>query len=309
MITNDFIKRRNYAECLGTAFNVLCTNFATIFKRTWLFCTIQSLFLGLTVFCLSLWAHGTMSSLPTVVCSCAVALLSVFTFFTNSRTCAGFLHLINGERTKRLTLKHLKVAILFLALLAIVFLAISTINVFVVVSFIERHVSEGNIFIPLFASTALISLIAIFFMLPLVYSATKYLITTDMKFVQIFKRDYRNGLRHVGYIFIVTLLSLLSISVGLVFMISPTLIVVYANQIDCIGIANGDPTGLPGYFKYLIFVTCTLGSFIIRYFGFWTGLVACYAYGHIEAVENERQGACNKTEKALSSQHYTIGNE
>ncbi len=294
MITNDFTKRRNYAECLGTAFNVLCANFATIFKRTWLFCTIQSLFLGLTVFCLSLWAHA--ATLP-IAGLCVIALLVVCTFVTNSRTCASFLHLINGERTKYLIVKHLKVAMLVFALFAILFVTISTVNAYAVASLVARHVSENKIFAVLLATTACILLIAIFAFLPLVYSATKYLVTKEMKFVQIFKRDFRNGLRHVGYIFIVELLSLLSISVGLIFMISPTLIVVYANQLDSIGMANGDPTGLPDYFKYLIFVTCTLGCFIVRYFGFWTGLVTFYAYGHIEAVEKERQDACGQIEQ------------
>ncbi len=306
MITNDFTKRRNYAECLGTAFNVLCANFATIFKRTWLFCTIQSLFLGLTVFCLSLWAHGAASP---IVCLCITALFSFCAFVANSRTCAGFLHLINGERTKGLIFKHLKVALLVLALVVIVFLVVSTANACAVASLVARHVSENKVFALMLAITASVLLVAMFAFLPLVYSATKYLVTKDMKFVQIFKRDYRNGLRHVGYIFIVVLLSLLSISIGLVFMISPTLIVVYANQLDCMGMANGDPTGLPEYFKYLIFVTCTLGCFIVRYFGFWTGLVACYAYGHIEAVEKERQDACAQIGCDVSSHRYAIGNE
>ncbi len=309
MITNDFTKRRNYAECLGTAFNVLCTNFATIFKRTWLFCTIQSLFLGLTAFCLSLWAHAATLPVSATVCLCVMMLFAFCTFVSNSRTCAGFLHLINGERTKHLTVKHLKVAILVLVLFVIVFLVVSTVNAYIFSSFVARHVSENKFVAALMASTVGISLIAIFAVLPLLYSATKYLVTNDMKFVHIFKRDYRNGLRHVGYIFIVALLSMLFISVGLVFMISPTLIVVYANQLDCIGIANGDPTGLPDYFKYLIFLTCTLGSFIVRYFGFWTGLVACYAYGHIEAVEKERQEARAQTEQVLASHSYAIGNE
>lgn len=306
MITNDFTKRRNYAECLGTAFNVLCTNFATIFKRTWLFCTIQSLLLGLTVFCLSLWAHA--ATLP-IACLCVIALLAFCTFVTNSRTCAGFLHLINGERTKHLIVKHLKVAMLVFALFAIVFVAISTINACAVASLLARHVSENKIFAVLVATTAGISLLTIFALLPLVYSATKYLVTKEMKFVQIFKRDYRNGLRHVGYIFIVELLSLLTILVGLIFMISPTLIVVYANQLDSIGMANGDPTGLPDYFKYLIFVTCTLGCFIVRYFGFWTGLVTCYAYGHIEAVEKERQDACAQIEHDVLTKDRALGSK
>ena len=50
MASSDFYKIRSYSGCVSAAFDLLCNNFATIFKKTWLYATLLSVICGMYAF-------------------------------------------------------------------------------------------------------------------------------------------------------------------------------------------------------------------------------------------------------------------
>jgi hypothetical protein len=131
-------------------------------------------------------------------------------------------------------------------------------------------------------------LLFIFALLPLAYVIMRYLYDRKATFWRELPHTYATGLRHIGFIFLTTLL--ISIIVGVVAMVTsiPLCILHIANILSLSGVAMGDPSGLPSYFLPLLFITTFLVSILAWYLNIFETLTYLFMYGSIESQEEGR---------------------
>lgn len=132
-------------------------------------------------------------------------------------------------------------------------------------------------------------------LLPLVYVLMKYVLTPKASFLKIMGSAYSIGLRHLGSIFIVTLVvaivtSLLSLVVQL-----PANILYVANLQSQLGVLQGDPIGMPDYMGRLNFAIFALMGFLQGYIHLSTIFPYYFLYGSIEKQEEERRLVVHST--------------
>lgn len=287
--SNDFFKTRSYSGCISAALGLLCTNFATIFRKTWLYATIMAVIGGAFAFISfpSLTAtEGAVNAWPYIIVLAEMMVLTICITVANSRTKAGFLSLINGLSVKKNFLKHLKVSFIMLGITIIFALTALMLSIGIArYMFTHNMPSEtaDNVITGVFIAFFVINICAY---LPFAYSVTRHLLS-DSKTKEIFGRNYHVGLKRFGFLFVIGTIILLVLMIVSAFMALPALITTVAAKIDGFGVENGDPSGLPSYFPWLSFLTNTVVCFILTYIIFWTDLTFCYAYGTIEADRSE----------------------
>ncbi len=289
MASGDFFKIRSYSGCVSAAFDLLCNNFATIFKKTWLYAIVLSLICGLYAFVTfpTLPAEdGGVNAWPWLIVMAEMAALTICATVANSRTKAGFLSLINGDSIKRAFSKHLKVSFLLLGTSIAVYALATAVSIGAAQGMFAHKVEQGtadNVILCIFIVFGIISLCCY---LPFSYSITKHLLN-ESKTKDIFGRNYRIGMKRFGFLFAIGLITALVLTIVCIFMTLPAFITATASSVDTFGVENGDPTGLPSYFTWLSFLTNTVVCFIMTYITFWIDIVFCYAYGTIETELSE----------------------
>lgn len=139
------------------------------------------------------------------------------------------------------------------------------------------------------AGVALLTFVVICLLfLPLVYTFTKYYMEPETHFLKILPLTYRRGMRHWAYLFVTTLILL--IAVGLIYIVVclPLAVLFIAMYHSAMGVAQGDPSGMPGQYGWLFFITTMLTYFILLIIDVYCIFAACYLYGSIETREKER---------------------
>lgn len=140
-------------------------------------------------------------------------------------------------------------------------------------------------------------ILTIAFFLPLEYVSMKYILTRQNGFFHHLRRGYPIGLRHLGIIFLVTLIT--SIMAALVTMVAnlPAYVLLMANLTAYEGALAGDPLGMPSYINLLTAATLFLTGFIQAYMLMMTLFPSYYMYGSIEKQEDERAEAMHAIEQ------------
>jgi hypothetical protein len=131
-------------------------------------------------------------------------------------------------------------------------------------------------------------LVAIAFMLPLVYPNMRYLTTHDTRLSAILFQCYIQGLRHWGYIFSILFVELIILIVILSITMLPAIILISAGIKAQAGALMGDPIGMPSYMGWMSFLVYALSAFIQCYVVFSILFPAYYMAGNIEQQELQR---------------------
>ena len=126
-------------------------------------------------------------------------------------------------------------------------------------------------------------------LLPLIYAMTKYVLTPKTHFLQMAGPAYVVGMRHVGSIFLVTLVVLIITALLTLVVQLPANILYIANLQSQIGALQGDPLGVPDYMGRLNFVVFALMGFLQGYIHLSTLFPYYFLYGSIEKQEEERR--------------------
>jgi len=100
--------------------------------------------------------------------------------------------------------------------------------------------------------------------------------------------------RHTGMIFIVGIVCLFVVSILILLTSLPMIIMMAANWLDQIGVASGDPSGMPDYVKWLTLTVFLIASFLQAYV--WLSVIGPFYLikGAIIQHENERQKFNNR---------------
>ena len=290
MTSNDFYKTRSYSGCISAAFDLLCSNFATIFRKTWLFAAIYSVICGLYAFIAfpTTNSYGQPSSAKQIVLTFAgTVAITLCAIVVNSRTKASFLTLINGHTAKHNFLKHIKVAFTLVAFFFVTSIIALAANMGLTHIFLTHKTSADTAGAILACSTLVVFLAFAIAALPFAYSMTKYLLH-EAKAKEMFGHNYHIGFRRMGFLFTTAIIVVLTMLIINIFMALPAFIATTASQVNNFGLTYGDPSGLPSYFPWLSFVTNAIVAFILTYAMFWVDFVLCYAYGTIEADQAEK---------------------
>ncbi len=95
--------------------------------------------------------------------------------------------------------------------------------------------------------------------------------------------------RHTGMIFIVGIVCLFIVSILIMLTSLPMIVMMAANWLDQIGVASGDPSGMPDYVKWLTLTIFLIAGFLQAYV--WLSVIGPFYLikGAIIQHENERQ--------------------
>ena len=106
-------------------------------------------------------------------------------------------------------------------------------------------------------------------------------------------RGYGRGLRHWGLLFATVFV--VCLFTGLLTLVCelPAVIMATANTMAYVGLATGDPLGMPENMVPLTYVVFFVAGFIQAYVHLSTLYPIYYAYGSIEQQEAERQQVIN----------------
>lgn len=132
-------------------------------------------------------------------------------------------------------------------------------------------------------------LIVLPFALPMWYVMTKYIMESPAGFWATLRKGYGRGMAHWGSLFLVYFLTILFILLTGIIVMLPAHILFLANYRAQMGVLIGDPLGMPSYMMPMTFVTFVLCSFLYFYFCLPMLLNGYFAYGAIEAKEQEHE--------------------
>lgn len=127
------------------------------------------------------------------------------------------------------------------------------------------------------------------FALPLMHVLMKYIMESPAGYWHTLSKHYGRGLHHWGMLFLVFFVSTLVVQISTLVVMMPAHILNMANQTAHMGLLKGDPLGMPSYITTLTFITFALCCFIQFYVSHITLLHNYFAYGSIEAKEQEKQ--------------------
>lgn len=285
------MKSRSYSGCIKAAYNLMSNNIAAIIRHTWLPAILLALFTAI----------GSLTGLPYKSLSdfgmqhpMATAILFGFAyilmFCASIWLTANTYTLLNGKSQKSNLFRSCMLTGVQIIILAVVFF-ITGFGKGFIASFLisSKATSAAHALQASYLGTGAILILLFIFCIPFVFSATKYIADHNTQISDIFRKDYKRGLKHWGYIFTTCILASLILLVICIVMMTPAIIIITASSLNQLGMLNGDPDGTPGGLFALLFITlwisCILESYIIVYIN----ILSYYIYGSIEQHEIEKQ--------------------
>lgn len=279
-------KSRGFSSCINSAYHLMGDNMKSIIRSTWLPVLLVSLLSGMIavlnipssdVFTFGITHFGLYVTLFIVgilgILACSIWLVSRLMSMLN-------------DLPRRWNFKRVLLATLYIILIDILVTIIITAAFYAGV-----RMTGGNPLLFLMDNWLVILAVAVIVLLallPFCYIVMRYLYDKDARFWLDFSKSYKTGARHLGFIFITTLLT--SIIVGVIIMVAtiPLGILNIANLLSNLGQQMGDPATLPGYFLPLLFITTVLITMVLLYIYMFQMIVYLFIYGSIEKEEEER---------------------
>lgn len=287
----ELYKNRSFSACIHAAYVLFATNLKVILRRTWLPVLLMSVALTFNVlFNLpDKHIHDLGMSHPMLTTSImgAAFILNLLAEIWIMAVIAGLLNLrpLKANIVRALVLMGISL-IITLAAIAIISFSQNFVLGFLISSKLVTPSMAGAAGVGI---TLLLVMLLLVFTLPFVFSTTKFLMDHEVRPSAIFKSDYRRGLRRWGMLFGALFFTTVIITILSFVLFVPFIILVTSQTINQIGMLNGDPSGVPGYFFWLLSVITLLTMFIFSYEIIWAMLVNYYVYGAIEAKEKLKE--------------------
>ena len=310
------LRPRSLAAVISDGYRLYMASFRSLFRSSWpvaiVYAFAFALFMGDVVnnvipMQISLASSGMTTMPPTFILSSVLALFYVLAIYLLAAQAVRALreHKATDDITRpakwygRLCLKcflRLLVVGLWMLLLGIV------INIFfaaVVMGILSLGV-VGSIGKSIASMVLLLILVVlvIALIIPFYYTVMRALLVDGKIQLAPPVRGYSRGLRHWGLLFATVFV--VYIFTGLLTLVCelPAVIMTAANTLAYVGLATGDPLGMPENMVPLTYVVFFVAGFIQAYVHLSTLYPIYYAYGSIEQQEAERK-------TMLASQHLT----
>ena len=270
MENTDLFKTRSYSGCLRDAFGMISNNFTTIFRHTWKPIFLSSL-MGVISMLFSLPDKNIHELGSTHITATAIISLvtTIVSLLAGSWLLGELYSLLNNHGRKTNFKRGLALQI-FTVLIALLYL-------------FEAFSGANAI------TYLIVTLLFLICLFPLAFAQTKFVADKTRTFHDIFMKDYAQGWRHFGYIFITALLAGMIITIICSIIMIPLFVIIFGQAINQLGMLDGDADGTPGYFLILLLATAFITFFLLNYIFVWNALVQYYMYGSIEATDREKE--------------------
>ena len=290
---SDLYQIRSLGGCTKAAYELFVSNIATILKQTWppallvAIATTASLymliFMGAESFLSpNLQAIITKFAILIVTFLCSVAFFSWHNGI--------ILSLITGQNRKQSIIRVARVNAIYVAM-GILFTAVIG-AIFVFISLQQPPIqalkpTETAPMVNYFTVSLLVTLATIIIfaiaVIPLLYSSVQYLVEPKQKIFSIFTHGYLIGLKRWGFLFLLTFILNIIVTIILAICYLPISILTISQYMNLLGTFIGDANTLPTLFPVIFIATSLLVQFIIVYVATGISMVYYYAYGSIEA--------------------------
>ena len=279
LIKEELIKRRGYIATLEAGYRFFVDNFKTIFKHMWPYALAFGIVLGIfEMIQLKTNMTGDVGTAEAVTTLILLPVVMIVAFLLGGR----MMMLFNDQSFKWNTIRYIKLT-LWLSLVAILISFISA------SAFLTGDSTETGMFKAGALFFLIFTVLLIVVYLPYIYPALKYMLEPQTHFRKLIFKGWKKGFKHWGYIFVTVLLLYLCIMVMSIIIFIPLGICSFAQTISAAGVADGDASGMPGYFNILFFVVAAISFFVYSFISVFSLSVAYYMYGNIEAYEREKE--------------------
>ena len=286
MIEKFLYKDRSYSSCIYSAYELMFTNFATIFRKTWLAAFVYSTIMSLSVFFDS-WSWMQLVFLVPMV-------------FSISWLGAAVMSLLNDKSLKHNYIYTLQTVLLMTVMMLLVSVIIIMLGTAILL-LLGTNKSPESLNTTYFIFMVFFIVLALIAIIPLIYSVMKYLVESKARVWSILGEAYRNGWRHWGFIMLVFILCAIMISVLYVVIGLPRVVMYLAVQNNAYGLTIGDPSSLPKYFGMLNYIVGVVITFFVCYINVWMFFVMYYVYGRIETRIKTKQKSLDLNETAKTT--------
>ena len=279
LIKEELIKRRGYIATLEAGYRFFVDNFKTIFKHMWPYALAFGIVLGIfEMIQLKTSMTGDVDTAEAATTLILLPVVMIVAFLLGGR----MMMLFNDQSFKWNTIRYIKLT-LWLSLVAILISFISA------SAFLTGDSTETGMFKAGALFFLIFTVLLIVVYLPYIYPALKYMLEPQTHFRKLIFKGWKKGFKHWGYIFVTVLLLYLCIMVMSIIIFIPLGICSFAQTISAAGVADGDASGMPGYFNILFFVVAAISFFVYSFISVFSLSVAYYMYGNIEAYEREKE--------------------
>ena len=290
---SDLYQIRSLGGCTKAAYELFVSNIATILKQTWLpallvaIATTASLYILLFTGAES-FASPNLQAIITKFAILIVTFLCSVAFFSWHNGI--ILSLITGQNRKQSIIRVARVNAIYVAM-DILFTAVIG-AIFVFISLQQPPIqalkpTETAPIVNYFTVSLLVTLATIIIfaiaVIPLLYSSVQYLVEPKQKIFSIFTHGYLTGLKRWGFLFLLTFLLNIIVTIILAICYLTISILTISQYMNLLGTFIGDANTLPTLFPVIFIATSILVQFIIVYVTTGISMVYYYAYGSIEA--------------------------
>lgn len=290
---SDLYQIRSLGGCTKAAYELFVSNIATILKQTWLpallvaIATTASLYMLIFMGAESFVSPNLLSFIIKLATFLITFLCSVAFFSWHSGI---ILSLITGQNRKQSIIRVARVNAIYVAMGILFTAVIGAIFVFISLQQPPIHALKPTETAPIvhyFTTPILATLITIVALaiatIPLLYSSVKYLVEPQQKIFSIFTHGYLAGLKRWGFLFLLTFILNIIVTIILAICYLPISILTISQYMNLLGTFIGDANTLPTLFPVIFIATSLLVQFIIVYVATGISMVYYYAYGSIEA--------------------------
>ena len=290
---SDLYQIRSLGGCTKAAYELFVSNIATILKQTWLpallvaIATTASLYILLFTGAESFLSPNLQAIITKFAILIVTFLCSVAFFSWHNGI---ILSLITGQNRKQSIIRVARVNAIYVAM-DILFTAVIG-AIFIFISLQQPQIqalkpTETAPIVNYFTVSLLVTLATIIIfaiaVIPLLYSSVQYLVEPKQKIFSIFTHGYLTGLKRWGFLFLLTFILNIIVTIILAICYLPISILTISQYMNLLGTLIGDANTLPTLFPVIFIATSLLVQFIIVYVATGISMVYYYAYGSIEA--------------------------
>lgn len=290
---SDLYQIRSLGGCTKAAYELFVSNIATILKQTWLpalffaIATTASLYILLFTGAESFLSPNLQAIITKFAILIVTFLCSVAFFSWHNGI---ILSLITGQNRKQSIIRVARINAIYVAMGILFTLVIGAVFVFLLQQSAPAQTLKPTETAPMvnyFTVSLLVTLATIIIfaiaVIPLLYSSVQYLVEPKQKIFSIFTHGYLTGLKRWGFLFLLTFILNIIVTIILAICYLPISILTISQYMNLLGTFIGDANILPTLFPVIFIATSLLVQFIIVYVATGISMVYYYAYGSIEA--------------------------
>lgn len=277
----DIKKEHSSSACIKLAYNMMCNNFATICRNTWLPNLVYALCISTAVTILSATgtaegtSHTTAIAVSCVIATCAYVLAGGWFDAT-------YVALVTESGTKSCVRRCISLrGVSAIAIYASLLLAAATF--IIAAQLIDVKTPPATAVTYCTVAAVAVLAIATIAQVPFFYTFTRHAVNGSDTLRHTLGPNYIAAVRHIGRIIAPLALSALIEIIIIALAMSPLAVLGAARLNNAACMALGDADSLPAHFTVLTFAATALFVFIYGFSRIWMFFVSCYAYGNIEA--------------------------